>query len=77
MAVKAIVERTSGNNPVRTVLIHLTRTWVHILPNAVPPLRSGFLDFGPDPDFFGQIGPDSVRFLFKSPDFLSNEGKNA
>ena len=32
MAVKAIVERTSGKNQVRTVLIHPTRTWVHILP---------------------------------------------
>ena len=36
---------------------------------AVPPLWSGFPDFGPDPDFFGQIGPDSVRILLKSPDF--------
>ena len=35
----------------------------------VPPLWSGFPDFGPDPDFFGQIGPDTVRILLKSPDF--------
>ena len=31
-------------------------------------IRSRF-DFCQDPDFFGQIGPDSVRNLLKSPDF--------
>ena len=25
---------------------------------AVPPIRSGFPDHGPDPDFFEEIGPD-------------------
>ena len=39
---------------------------------AVPPLWSGFPDFGPDPDFFGQSGPDLVRILLKSPDFSQN-----
>ena len=27
-------------------------------PYPVPPIRSGFPDFGPDPDFFDQTGPD-------------------
>ena len=40
-----------------------------VLRGALPPNRSGFTDFGPDPDFFGQIGPDSVRILLKSPYF--------
>ena len=27
----------------------------------MPPLWSGFPDFGPDPDFFGQSGPDFAQ----------------
>ena len=34
----------------------------------VPPLWSGFPDFGPDPDFFGQSGPD---FAQKSRFFIT------
>ena len=35
--------------------------------NPVPPIRSGFPDFGPDPDFFEQTSPDLVRIeLLKS-----------
>ena len=26
--------------------------------SSVPPIRSGFPDHGPDPDFFEEIGPD-------------------
>ena len=29
-----------------------------IIGEAVPPTRSGFPDFGPDPDFFDQTGPE-------------------
>ena len=39
---------------------------------SVPPNWSGVPDFGPDPDFFRKIGPDSVRILLKSPDFSEN-----
>ena len=28
---------------------------------TVPPIRSGFPDHGPDPDFFEEIGPDLVQ----------------
>ena len=38
-----------------------------LMNNAVPPLWSGFLYFGPDPDFFGQSGPD---FAEKSKFFM-------
>ena len=44
---------------------------------AVPPTRSGFPDFGPDPDFFDQTGPDLVRNLVRSPDFSKNCQTNA
>ena len=44
---------------------------------ALPPNMSGCPDFGPDPDFFGQSGPDLVRILLKSPDFSQNYEKNA
>ena len=37
---------------------------------AVPPLWSGFPDFGPDPDFFVQPGPETVRICGQSPDFF-------
>ena len=37
----------------------------------VPPIRSDFLDLGPNPDFFEEIGPDLVRILFEKSDFLS------
>ena len=30
---------------------------------AVPPNRSGFPDFGPDPDFFGKIGQTCKGFI--------------
>ena len=36
---------------------------------AVPPIRSRFPDFGPDPDFFVKSGPEMVRIYCKSPDF--------
>ena len=36
--------------------------------DIVPTTRSGFPDFGPNPDFFDQTGPDLVR----SPDFSKN-----
>ena len=36
---------------------------------SVPPNWSGVPDFGPDPDFFGQSGPDLIRILHKSLDF--------
>ena len=32
---------------------------------AVPPTRSGFPDFGLDPDFFELSSPDLVRFLLE------------
>ena len=38
-------------------------------PYAVPPLWSGFPDFGPDPDFFEKSGPEMVRIYCQSPDF--------
>ena len=50
---------------------------VQIFASAVPPTRSGFPDFGPDPDFFDQTGPDLVRNLVRSPDFSKNCQTNA
>ena len=44
---------------------------------AVPPTRAGFPEFGPDPDFFDQTGPDLVRNLVRSPDFSKNCQTNA
>ena len=38
-------------------------------PSAVPPLWSGFPDFGPDPDFFEEIGPEMVRIYAKKSGF--------
>ena len=66
----------------------LSKTYLAILsqpspksnPNSnleVPPTRSGFPDFGPDPDFFDQTGPDLVRNLVRSPDFSKNCQTNA
>ena len=40
---------------------------------AVPPTRSGFLDFGPDPDFFDQTDPDVVWNLVKKSVFFSSK----
>ena len=37
-------------------------------------ISSGF-DFGQDPDFFGQIGPDKVRVLLKSLDSVRDCSK--
>ena len=37
---------------------------------AVPPLWSEFPDFGQNPNFLGQIGPDWVKILLKSSDFV-------
>ena len=37
--------------------------------NSVCPLRSGFPDFGPDPDFFVKSSPEMVRMYCQSPDF--------
>ena len=37
-------------------------------------IRSRF-DFGQDPDFFGQIGPDKVRVLLKSLDSVRDCSK--
>ena len=42
---------------------------------AVPPTRSGFLDFGPDPDFFDQTDPDVVRNLVKKSVFFQKYAK--
>ena len=32
-------------------------------------LQLGFPDFGPDPSFFDQTGPDLVQIFVKSPNF--------
>ena len=36
----------------------------------VPPLWSGFPDFGPDPDFFVQSGPGLVQILAQKSGFF-------
>ena len=41
------------------------------------PIRSGFPDFGPDPDFLAKTGPEMVWFLPKSPDLQKNMCFNA
>ena len=37
-------------------------------PSAVLPFGPLFLDFGPDPDFFEEIGPEIVRIYIQIPD---------
>ena len=38
--------------------------------DAVPPIRSDFPDYGPNPDFFGKTGPERVRIVFKKSEFI-------
>ena len=49
------------------IIIHCLKIAISPEPNPVPPLWSGFPDFGPDPDFFEQTGP---IFAQKSGFFL-------
>ena len=37
------------------------------------PCRSAFPDFGPDPDFVDQTGPDLVWILVKRPEFSTKK----
>ena len=36
----------------------------------MPPIRSDFPDYGPNPDFFVEIGPERVRIVFKKSEFI-------
>ena len=54
-------------------MIHWLWTWS----TPVLPIRSGFPDFGPDPDFLAKTGPEMVWFLQKNPDLKKNMCFNA
>ena len=41
--------------------------------SAVPPIRSDFPDYGPNPDFFVETGPERVRIVFKKSEFILKE----
>ena len=36
----------------------------------VPPIRSDFPDYDPNPDFFVETGPERVRIVFKKSEFI-------
>ena len=36
----------------------------------MPPIRSDFPDYGPNPDFFVETGPERVRIVFKKSEFI-------
>ena len=39
----------------------------------MPPIRSDFQDYGPNPDFFVETGPERVRIVFKKSEFILKE----
>ena len=39
----------------------------------MPPIRSDFPDYGPNPDFFVKTGPERVRIVFKKSEFILKE----
>ena len=36
----------------------------------MPPIRSDFPDYGPNPDFSVETGPERVRIVFKKSEFI-------
>ena len=39
----------------------------------MPPIRSDFPDYSPNPDFFVETGPERVRIVFKKSEFILKE----